>query len=66
MRATETTIPATVTIDGLAERLTVSAWTVRSWVRTGRIASFKVGKRVLIRESDALALLEKGFRPAAR
>jgi len=66
MRATTTEIPQTMSIDGLAERLDVSPWTIRSWVRQGKLASFKVGKRVLVKQSDALALLEKGFKPAAR
>jgi len=66
MRATETTIPQALSIDGLASRLDVSPWTVRSWVRQGKIPFFKVGKRVLVKESDVVSLLERAFRPASR
>jgi len=55
-----------LSIDGLASRLDVSPWTVRSWVRQGKIPFFKVGKRVLVKESDVVSLLERAFRPASR
>jgi excisionase family DNA binding protein len=62
----ETTIPQMMSIDVLAARLGVSPWTVRTWLRQGRTPFFKIGKRILIRESDAATLLEQNYKPAAR
>jgi excisionase family DNA binding protein len=59
-------IPQTMAIDALAERLGVSAWTVRTWLRQGRVSYFKIGRRVLVRTDDVEALLAKNFKPATR
>ena len=66
MKAFLSEIPQTVSVEALAVRLDVSAWTVRSWLRQGRVPYFKVGKRVLVKESDVVSLLERAFRPASR
>ena len=59
-------IPQTVPIDAVAERLGVSAWTVRTWLRHGRFPYFKIGRRVLIRTEDIERLLSENFKPAVR
>jgi excisionase family DNA binding protein len=59
-------IPSAIPVDALAERLGVSAWTVRTWVRQGRLPYIKIGRRVLVRTEDAVRLLEASYRPATR
>ena len=54
-------IPQTITIDVLAERLGVSPFTLRTWLRQGRVNYYKLGKRVLIRVDDAKQFLEKNL-----
>jgi excisionase family DNA binding protein len=41
----------------VAERLKVKTRTVQEWLRTGRLAGLKLGKRWRIRESDLSAFL---------
>lgn len=40
-----------LTVEEVAERLRVGAWTVREWVKEGRIQAIKPGKQFLIAES---------------
>lgn len=49
-----------------AEQLGVSPWTMRTWVRLGRVPHVKVGRRVLIRVADLEQLLADNFKPATR
>ncbi|HZP39797.1 MAG TPA: helix-turn-helix domain-containing protein [Methylomirabilota bacterium] len=62
----QTQIPQTLPIDAVAERLGVSPWTVRTWLRQGRVAHFKLGKRVLVKVEDVESLLSQNYRPAVR
>lgn len=41
-----------MTPDEVAERLSISAHTVRGYIRTGRIRAIKVGRLWRVRESD--------------
>jgi excisionase family DNA binding protein len=41
-----------------AERLRVSEWTVRSWLRTKRLAKTRVGGKVMVTESSVKKFLE--------
>jgi excisionase family DNA binding protein len=66
MKAPAVEIPETMSIDTLAAKLGVSAWTVRTWLRQGRIAYYKVGRRCLVRVEDVERLLEQTYRPAVR
>ena len=59
-------VPRTVAVDALAERLGVSPWTVRTWLRQGRVPYFKLGRRVLVRLDDVDALLARNYHAATR
>lgn len=50
----------------LSERLKVSRRTLQEWRYTGKIAYLQVGGKILFRESDIQAILDKGLRPAFR
>jgi excisionase family DNA binding protein len=65
-RQLQTQIPQTLPIDAVAERLGVSPWTVRTWLRQGRVPFFKIGRRVLIKAEDVEALLDANYKPATR
>jgi excisionase family DNA binding protein len=60
------TIPQTVPVDVLADRLGVSPWTVRTWLRQGRVPFVKLGRRVLVRVEDVETLLAQHTKPATR
>jgi excisionase family DNA binding protein len=36
----------------------VSRWTLRSWIRTGRLRSYKAGSRVILKREDLESLLK--------
>ncbi len=48
----------------LAERLSISRWTVYKMLGDGRIQSIKIGRLVRIPESEVLRIVEQGLRPA--
>lgn len=55
MTASDTVKPQVFSINSAAQDFfggQISPWTLRSWVRTGRLRSFKAGARVLIRRED--------------
>lgn len=39
-------------VDEAAKLLTLSHWTIRAWIRDGRLRSARVGDRRVIRESE--------------
>jgi excisionase family DNA binding protein len=52
---------------GVAEaeaRTGVSRWTWRRWAYDGKIASVKLGKRLLIPTAEIERIIERGMRPA--
>jgi excisionase family DNA binding protein len=51
----------TINIDTMAQRLDVSPWTVRTWIRQGKLPYTKIGRRVLIREADLDAFLREHY-----
>lgn len=57
-------LPEAMTINGIAKHWGLSHWTVRTWIRQGRIASFKVGRRILVRVDDIRELIAESYRPA--
>jgi excisionase family DNA binding protein len=50
----------------VSERLKVSRRTLQEWRYSGKIAYLQVGGKMLFRESDIQAILDKGLRPAFR
>lgn len=60
----DTTDANLLSIDRAAGRLSLSHWTVRAMVRDGRLASCKVGARVLVPESEIQRIVSESMRPA--
>lgn len=55
--------PIALSVDD-AEALTgVSKWTWRRWAYSGKVASSKLGKRLLIPTSEIHRLMQEGSRP---
>ena len=46
----------------IAERLNVSAQSVRAWLRTGKLKGVRAGRLWRVRESDLAAFLDQGER----
>jgi excisionase family DNA binding protein len=44
-------------VDEAAELLTLSHWTIRSWLNTGKLRGTRVGVRRVIRESELKKLI---------
>lgn len=44
-------------VEGAAETLGVSKWTIHAWLAQGRLRRTKVGARTMIRESDLQAFI---------
>lgn len=47
-----------------AELLGIAPPTMRLWISQGRIAHYRLGRRVVLKESDLLAFLEASRVPA--
>jgi excisionase family DNA binding protein len=43
-----------------ALRVGLSPWTLRAWIRTGKLGSVRLGRRVLIEPSELHRLVEQG------
>lgn len=56
--------PKFLGVDGAEARSGISRWTWRRMAYAGRIASSKVGKRLLIPCSEVDRVLAEGYRPA--
>jgi excisionase family DNA binding protein len=53
-----------VTVTEAAKALTVSPWTVRKWIDSGRLRRVKIGRRVGLEPSELERLLSAGRDPA--
>jgi excisionase family DNA binding protein len=49
-----------VPIDRAAQLLGISSWTVRKFLRVGKIKSVHIGRRVLIEQSELRRIVEQG------
>jgi excisionase family DNA binding protein len=59
-------ISQTVSIAVVASRLGVSPFTIRAWIRQGRVPCVKLGRRVLLRVEDVEQLLKENYKLARR
>lgn len=50
-----------ISLDGAADRLGVSVWTVRAWARESRITTVKLGSRRLIPKSEIDRIVVEGL-----
>jgi excisionase family DNA binding protein len=48
----------------VAEHLGVSAWTIRVWIKQGKLGSAKLGTRRLVPQSEVTRFLASSFTPA--
>jgi excisionase family DNA binding protein len=58
-----------LTVPEVAERLSLSEWTVRQWLRTGRLKGYQLGGRRAgwrVDESDLRAFLEHAKQASRR
>ena len=53
-----------MTIDQTAEYMGLSAWTVRYWIRTGKLPSVKLGRRILIEREELNRLVAENRQAA--
>jgi excisionase family DNA binding protein len=54
--------PALVSLAGTAHQLSKSVGYIRSLIRDGKLPSVRLGKCVMIRQSDIDAIVENGVR----
>lgn len=55
-----------LTVPEVAQLLRLRPSTIRAWLLHRRLPHFKVGRRVFVSRTDALALLESSRVPAGR
>jgi excisionase family DNA binding protein len=51
---------ALLTIEGAAEVLGISPWTVRKFITTKKLRPVRIGRRVLLEECELQRLIEQG------
>jgi excisionase family DNA binding protein len=52
-------------VENVAIQLAISPWTVRSLLRTGRLRPLRVGRRVLVEESELQRFVEEARKSQA-
>lgn len=63
--ATTTDSADLLLVEEVARETRSTVWAVRYWIRTGKLAALRPGKRLLIRRSDMLQMLAAmAVRPA--
>ena len=53
-----------LSVEETASLLSISTWTVRAWVRSGRLSSVKLGARVLLPASEIQRVIDGARRLA--
>jgi excisionase family DNA binding protein len=53
-------------IKDAAASLGISHWTLRAYIRTGRIKAIRIGRRLLLEASEIQRLLEQGRKDGSR
>jgi excisionase family DNA binding protein len=53
-----------LSIGMVAEHLGVSPWTIRVWIKQGKLGSAKLGTRRLVPQSEVMRFLASSFTPA--
>lgn len=54
-----------LTVDQTAEYVGLSSWTVRYWIREGKLPSVKIGRRVLVERTELDRLVFESRRNVA-
>ena len=57
-------VPQFLSVEVAAQKLDVSKWTILSWLRAGRLKSYKVGNQNKLLEQDLLAFVHE--HPASK
>ncbi|SEJ94673.1 DNA binding domain-containing protein, excisionase family [Deinococcus reticulitermitis] len=52
-------MPSLLTVRDVAARLSLSPWTVRAWLRSGRIKSTRLGRRFRVEPRDLATFVEQ-------
>lgn len=53
-----------LTLREVAEELSVSAYTLREWIRQGRMRALKIGRDWRVEQKEMERFLDRAFRPA--
>jgi excisionase family DNA binding protein len=51
-------MPRLYDVEKTAELMSISPWTVRAWIREGRICPVRIGRRVLVEASEISRLID--------
>jgi Helix-turn-helix domain len=57
------TTPLLLGVQKAGEMLGLSPWTIRQWCYTGKIASYKMGTRLMVSQSEIDRILNDSLRP---
>jgi excisionase family DNA binding protein len=49
-----------------AASIGLSHWTLRQWIRQGKIAAVRIGRRILVEPAELERLIEEGRKEAGR
>lgn len=55
--------PLLLSVYKAGEMLGLSPWTIRQWCYTGKIASYKIGTRLMVSQASIDQLLGESLRP---
>jgi hypothetical protein len=61
---TNTQVPELLGVDGAEYMSSISRWTWRKYCYSGKVASVKYGRRLLIPVSEIRRVMSEGLRPA--